>query len=177
MAEGFPARLCLLLVSVRSRLVRLLGAGRGDRFEEGIESSPSLSWSCAGGVVLAAAGWPAGRPWRSCPFSSPPPHPTPLPPFPRYVPMYSAGLRLSSCTLQAMEWNAQGRSSRALLCLPGPQDQFKSRAGPGRDLRAGVKTMGRSPSHLIFNFWMQYYLHNGLSVPHSSSIEKNQYFT
>jgi hypothetical protein len=76
-----------------------------------------------------------------------------------------------------MEWNAQGRSSRALLCLPGPQDQFKSRAGPGRDLRAGVKTMGRSPSHLIFNFWMQYYLHNGLSVPHSSSIEKNQYFT
>jgi hypothetical protein len=76
-----------------------------------------------------------------------------------------------------MEWNAQGRSSRALLCLPGPQDQFKSRAGPGRDLRAGVKTLGRSPARLIFNFWMQYYLHNGLSVPHSSFIEKNQYFT
>lgn len=50
---------------------------------------------------------------------------------------YSMGLRLSSCTLQAMEWNAQRRvavhSSPLPVSLSAPLDlvdQFKPRAGP-----------------------------------------------
>ena len=142
MTEGFPAHLCSPtgLCPFAGLLALVWFAGRWTvrvpSFEEGIESSelsPSLYLSSPGARSwpalrhLPAAGWPAGRGSRAF--------------FRDTLRCYSSvGLRLSSCTLQDMEWNAQreGRvavhSSPLPVCSPlaSSYTLISSNPGPGR---------------------------------------------